>query len=119
MIKTPDDSEHKPKLFGNRMTAVEPARGSPPDVPLTQTWQAQLADNRFLCEPTQTVLHKPTRDLANEMLNDWEAILRVLWHPELPLTNNESERALRHGRSSCAKFGTAPVQKTAHVFSPS
>jgi transposase len=31
-----------------------------------------------------------------ELLNDWEAIFRVLSHPELPLTNNEAERALRH-----------------------
>lgn len=31
-----------------------------------------------------------------ELLNDWEAIFQVLHHPELPLTNNEAERALRH-----------------------
>ena len=30
------------------------------------------------------------------MLNDWEAIFRVLEFPHLPLTNNEAERALRH-----------------------
>jgi transposase len=30
------------------------------------------------------------------LLNDWEAIFQVLRHPELPLTNNEAERALRH-----------------------
>ncbi len=41
-------------------------------------------------------MHNPTRDLANEMLNDWQAIFRVLQHPELPFTNNEAERALRH-----------------------
>jgi hypothetical protein len=35
--------------------------------------------------------------LAVEFLNDWEAIFRVLAHPHLPLTNNEAERALRHG----------------------
>lgn len=84
------------ELFGGLMTAVQEARGSPPDVPLTQTHQAQLADYRCLCEQMKTALHKPTRDLANEMLNDWEAIFRVLQHPELPLTNNEAERALRH-----------------------
>jgi len=31
-----------------------------------------------------------------ELLNDWEAIFQVLSHPELPLTNNAAERALRH-----------------------
>ena len=30
------------------------------------------------------------------MLNDWEAIWRVLELPELPLTNNVAERLLRH-----------------------
>ncbi len=84
------------ELFGGLMTAVQEARGSPPDVPLTQTYQVQLADYRCLCEQMQTALHKPTRALANEMLNDWQAIFRVLQHPELPLTNNEAERALRH-----------------------
>ncbi|MGH8477436.1 MAG: DUF945 family protein [Methylococcales bacterium] len=46
-----------------------------------------------VCGQTEakTVFHKPTRDLANEMLNDWEAIFRVLQHPELPLTNNEKD----------------------------
>ncbi|MGH8500560.1 MAG: IS66 family transposase, partial [Methylococcales bacterium] len=84
------------ELFGGLITAVRKARGSPPDIPLTQTYQAQLADYRCLCEHMKTVFHKPTRDLANEMLNDWDAIFRVLQHPELPLTNNEAERALRH-----------------------
>jgi len=40
--------------------------------------------------------HKKTKALATEMLNDWEAIFRVLEYPHLPLTNNEAERALRH-----------------------
>ncbi|MGH9799014.1 MAG: IS66 family transposase [Blastocatellia bacterium] len=66
----------------------------------------------------KTVFHKPTRDLANEMLNDWEAIFRVLQHPELPLTNNEAERALRHGRSFCAKSPMARVPKKVHESSP-
>ena len=30
------------------------------------------------------------------MLNDWDTFWVVLDHPELPLTNNEAERALRH-----------------------
>ena len=41
-------------------------------------------------------LHDKTRALAREFLNDWEAIWAALSHPELPLTNNEAERALRH-----------------------
>jgi hypothetical protein len=34
--------------------------------------------------------------LAVEFFNDWDAIFRVLEHPQLPLTNNAAERALRH-----------------------
>ena len=35
--------------------------------------------------------------MAREFLNDWEAMWVVLKYPWLPLTNNEAERALRHG----------------------
>ncbi len=35
--------------------------------------------------------------MATEMLNEWEAIFRVLdCPPHLPLTNNDAERARRH-----------------------
>ena len=35
--------------------------------------------------------------LASEpLLNDWDTFWVVLDHPELPLTSNEAERALRH-----------------------
>ncbi|WP_262964338.1 IS66 family transposase [Methylobacter psychrophilus] len=40
--------------------------------------------------------HTKARALAREILNDWEAIFQVLAHPQLPLTNNEAEQALRH-----------------------
>ena len=38
------------------------------------------------------------RALAREIMNDWEAIVAFVKHPEadLPPTNNEAERALRH-----------------------
>ncbi|HET9643475.1 MAG TPA: transposase, partial [Burkholderiaceae bacterium] len=36
------------------------------------------------------------RALAREFLNDWEAIIRPLAEPRLPLTNNHGERQLRH-----------------------
>ena len=29
-------------------------------------------------------------------MNDWDAIVAFVAHPELPTTNNEAERALRH-----------------------
>ncbi|WP_295428873.1 transposase [uncultured Thiodictyon sp.] len=33
---------------------------------------------------------------AREWLNDWDTFWVVLDHPDLPLTNNRAERALRH-----------------------
>ena len=34
--------------------------------------------------------------MGKEILNDWEAVIAFVNHPELPPTNNEAERALRH-----------------------
>jgi hypothetical protein len=51
---------------------------------------------RAACEAHQDSAHRKTRQLAREFLNDWEAIWTVVDHPELPLTNNAAERALRH-----------------------
>ena len=36
------------------------------------------------------------RALAREILHDWEAVTAFVKNPELPPTNNEAERALRH-----------------------
>ena len=58
--------------------------------------QEQLNNLRKICEEMSTSSHKKTSELGREFLNDWEAIFRVLERPELPLTNNEAERALRH-----------------------
>lgn len=40
--------------------------------------------------------HAKTKALAVGFYNAWEAIFRVLLHPELPLTNKEAERTLRY-----------------------
>jgi hypothetical protein len=34
--------------------------------------------------------------LAKEILTDWDAVVACFYHPQLPPTNNEAERALRH-----------------------
>jgi hypothetical protein len=39
--------------------------------------------------------HEKSRALVRELLNDWDTFWVVLDHPELPLTNNTAERALR------------------------
>ena len=40
--------------------------------------------------------HAKLQALAKEILNDWDAVVAFVHHPELPATNNEAERALRH-----------------------
>jgi transposase len=34
--------------------------------------------------------------LAKEIINDWDAVIAFVNNPDLPPTNNEAERALRH-----------------------
>ncbi len=84
------------RLLNALMHAVREAREQPPDSPLSETYQPALTEYQRLCEAMQQSTHEKTRALANEMLNDWEAIFKVLQHPEQPLTNNEAERSLRH-----------------------
>lgn len=67
-----------------------------PNANLKTEFADQLEDLKSLCEQHKDSKHKKTRQLARELLNDWEAIWTVLEHPELPLTNNIAERALRH-----------------------
>jgi transposase len=40
--------------------------------------------------------HPKLKALAKEILNDWDAMVAFVTHPELPVTNNLAERALRH-----------------------
>ena len=77
------------------VAAVYAAREGPPaDLPTDHA--DLLAQLRAACEGHQNHAHAKTRALPVELLNDWDAIFQVLHHPELPLTNNAAERALRH-----------------------
>ncbi len=67
-----------------------------PDLNLKEKFAASLANLKKWCEQHQASDHQKTGQLARELLNDWEAIWTVLAHPELPITNNTAERALRH-----------------------
>ena len=82
-------------VFKTLMAAIYAAREGPP-VDLPAHYAQDLADLRATCEQIKDHAHGKTRALAVELLNDWDAIFQVLHHPELPLTNNEAERALRH-----------------------
>ncbi len=74
--------------------AVYRARAGPPgDVRAEVT--PDLAALCTRCEAHRDSLHPKTRQLAREFLNDGDTIWTVVDHPELPLTNNAAERALR------------------------
>lgn len=49
-----------------------------------------------VCHLGKKVKHKKLKALAKEILNDWDAVVAAVNNPDLPLTNNEAERALRH-----------------------
>jgi hypothetical protein len=78
------------------MDAVYAAREGPPPVALRAQHAPQLETLFALCLRHAEVTHEKTRALARELLNDWDTFWVVLDHPELPLTNNIAERALRH-----------------------
>ena len=52
---------------------------------------------RTICEMVKLQFtHKKSVSFVTEFLRDWDAIFYILDHPDMPLTNNEAERALRH-----------------------
>jgi transposase len=63
------------------------------------------------------------RSLAREVLNDWAAITAFVTNPELPATNNEAERTLRHAviarrisHGTRTQEGSAAYAATLSVF---
>ena len=55
-----------------------------------------LAGLKRVCHLGKKADHQKLQALAKEILNDWDAVVAFVNHPELPPTNNEAERALRH-----------------------
>lgn len=62
---------------------------------LTELHGEDIRRLRALCEMHRDDGHKKLRELAGELLNDWAVILRQVAEPNLPLTNNPAESALR------------------------
>jgi transposase len=56
----------------------------------------RIAGLRRVCHLGKKTDHKKLQALAKEILNDWDAVVAFVKNPELPPTNNEAERALRH-----------------------
>lgn len=77
------------------MQAVYRAREGPPGS-IRSEHEATLEQLKTLCQCMRQSSHDKTKALGTELLNDWEAIFRVLDYPLFPLTNNEAEQMLRH-----------------------
>jgi len=109
--------KHVLSVLETVMDAVYRARGSPPDIPLRATHARLLADLFTACIAQADSKHEKMGALARELLNDWDTFWVVLDHPELPLTNNAAERALRHWViARRISHGTRTAQGT-HAFS--
>ena len=78
------------------MAAVYAAREGPPPMPLREQHAKRLNALLVLWLQHAESEHDKARALARELLNDWDTFWVVLDHPELPLTNNLAECALRH-----------------------
>jgi hypothetical protein len=97
--------------------AVYEARAAPlPAGALSARHQPMLNALLAECLRQANAPHDKTRALARELLNDWNTFWVVLDHPDLPLTNNEAERALRHWViARRISMGTRTAQGT-HAF---
>ena len=56
----------------------------------------RMAGLRRVCHLGKKADHTKLKALAKEILKDWDAVVAFVKHPQLPPTNNEAERALRH-----------------------
>jgi transposase len=70
-----------------------------------------LARLKRACKLGSEEEHPKLRALAREILNDWDAVVAFVKNPELPPTNNDAERALRHAViSRRISFGTRTTE---------
>ena len=83
------------KTIAEFIKGIYKARGDP-TLNLVEKYRTDLAQLQAMCEQYRDHPHEKTRQLAREMLNDWQAIWQVLTEPALPITNNVAEQALRH-----------------------
>lgn len=94
----PEVAEFGKKVLENLrlfIKGIYEARGDP-TIDLPKKFSQELTQLKELSEQHRDHQHDKTRKLARELLNDWDAIWKVLEYPELPITNNVAERSLRH-----------------------
>ncbi len=88
---------HLLAVIATVIDAVYAARGGAPPAEGLRQQHAPMLNALFdACRQQADAAHPPARALARELLNDWDTFWVVLDYPDLPLTNNEAERALRH-----------------------
>lgn len=83
------------KIIKSLQASVYRAREGPHE-DLMKENENLLLELKYLCIKHDDSTHEKTGALAREFLYDWDAIFMILNYPELPLTNNEAERMLRH-----------------------
>lgn len=94
----PEAAEFGQKVLENLSVFIKgiyEARGDP-TINLPERFSQELAQLKELSQQHRDHDHDKTKKLARELLNDWDAIWKVLAYPELPITNNIAERSLRH-----------------------
>ena len=62
----------------------------------TQPVKRLMARIEWNCQCNRHEVEKKVRELAGEILNDWDAVVAFVFDSTLPPTNNDAERALRH-----------------------
>ncbi len=102
-------------LFLTFKEAIYTARNQPeqPFGTLAKQYENEIMRLKALCEAYQDSEHEKLRAFARELLNDWDIIVRQIYDPSLPLTNNEAERILRHWViDRRLSYGTRTVEGT-------
>jgi hypothetical protein len=67
--------------------------GEGADTPAVKRLMARI---KWDCQCNRHEVEDKVRELAGEILNDWDAVVAFVFDPNLPPTNNDAERALRH-----------------------
>ena len=85
-------------LFTTFQDAIYIARNQPgqPFGRLAKQYENEIERLKILCEAHKDSNHDKLRAFARELLRDWDVVVRQIYHPSLPLTNNDAERILRH-----------------------
>lgn len=109
------------RTFESLRGSVYEMREQPPSEQTSERAKCDEIRLGFLlqCLKRNDSRHEATRKFAVEILNDHEAIFRVLKNPHLPLSNNLAERSLRCWvilRNMCHGSKTEEGSKTVSIF---